>query len=141
MLIVARGFFGAEGGGRGHSAEPPPPRHALCLISRGGPRKSPCGNRDFIVGRAIRAGARSSRILSAFFFIDIDLAGDLFASRCIEHNGTFERKESTSRMTPDEPGENESVKLWPIDENKSSIGQRKDLRVVNFVIFAKKRSA
>lgn len=55
---------------------PPAPRHALCLISRGGLRKSPRDNRDFILERAIRPGARNIRILSASFFsffIDIDL--------------------------------------------------------------------
>lgn len=58
----------------GRTSVPPPPRYALRLISRGGLRKSSCDNRDFTLGRAIRAGARSSRILSAFFFIYIDLS-------------------------------------------------------------------
>lgn len=99
----------------GSTSVPPPPRYALRLISWGGLRKSPCDNRDFTLRRAIRAGARSSRILSAFFFIYIELFAESGT-----YSNTMERLRERNASAR-EPRENELVKLRPFCENKSSI--------------------
>lgn len=132
MLVGLAAFFYSFLHPLEGTSVPPPPRHALRLISW--LRKSPRDNRDFILRRVIRAGTRSSRILSAFFFINIGLSPSflLWEGGVFEHNGTFERKECIY-TTPCELRENELNCGY---ENDSNI--RKDLRNRCFVTLAEK---